>query len=262
MAIVATEFIWQSRYPFRAIYFYSSVFISPRKRKTLLPFHLFTLIVACGHDRKVRFSIAVFLPAIDSLLSGISWLQYCHYYVTATTWRDAYLSQTWKREFMINEKYQMTLDDTLVLRSISILIIILHNYIHRFSNVVLENQHVYYPERNKELIDSFLEFDSGLLWIWFPTMGIMEYRYSFFKVDMVWSWNMRKRGLLKISEVYEEACRQTLAASVTGSCMLGINQDFPCLSILGYTFLNILFAWEYERLLLWCKNRIVFKQRE
>ena len=63
---------------------------------------------------------------------------------------------------MINEKYQMTLDDTLVLRSISILIIILHNYIHRFSNVVLENQHVYYPERNKELIDSFLEFDSGL----------------------------------------------------------------------------------------------------
>lgn len=29
-----------------------------------------------------------------------------------------------KREFMINEKYQMTLDDTLVLRSISILIII------------------------------------------------------------------------------------------------------------------------------------------
>ena len=28
-----------------------------------------------------------------------------------------------KREFMINEKYQMTLDDTLVLRSISILII-------------------------------------------------------------------------------------------------------------------------------------------
>jgi peptidoglycan/LPS O-acetylase OafA/YrhL len=59
-------------------------------------------------------------------------------------------------------KYQMTLDDTLVLRGISILIIILHNYIHWFSNVVLENQHVYYPERNKELIDSFLEFDSGL----------------------------------------------------------------------------------------------------
>ena len=56
----------------------------------------------------------------------------------------------------------MTLDDTLVLRGISILIIILHNYIHWFSNVVLENQHVYYPERNKELIDSFLEFDSGL----------------------------------------------------------------------------------------------------
>ena len=47
----------------------------------------------------------------------------------------------------------MTLDDTLVLRGISILIIILHNYIHWFSNVVLENQHVYYPERNKELID-------------------------------------------------------------------------------------------------------------
>ena len=45
----------------------------------------------------------------------------------------------------------MTLDDTLVLRGISILIIILHNYIHWFSNVVLENQHVYYPERNKEL---------------------------------------------------------------------------------------------------------------
>ena len=67
-----------------------------------------------------------------------------------------------KREFMINEKYQMTLDDTLVLRGMSILIIILHNYIHRFSNVVLENQHVYYPERNKELINSFLEFDSGL----------------------------------------------------------------------------------------------------
>ena len=63
---------------------------------------------------------------------------------------------------MINEKYQMTLDDTLVLRGISILIIILHNYIHRFSNVVLENQHVYYPERNKELINSFLEFDPGL----------------------------------------------------------------------------------------------------
>ena len=57
----------------------------------------------------------------------------------------------------------MTLDDTLVLRSISILIIILHNYIHRFSNVVLENQHVYYPERNKELIDSFLEFDSRFI---------------------------------------------------------------------------------------------------
>lgn len=36
----------------------------------------------------------------------------------------------------------MTLDDTLVLRGISILIIILHNYIHWFSNVVLENQHV------------------------------------------------------------------------------------------------------------------------
>ena len=32
----------------------------------------------------------------------------------------------------------MTLDDTLVLRGISILIIILHNYIHWFSNVVLE----------------------------------------------------------------------------------------------------------------------------
>lgn len=63
---------------------------------------------------------------------------------------------------MINEKYQMTLDDTLVLRGMSILIIILYNYIHRFSNVVLENQHVYYPERNKELINSFLEFDSGL----------------------------------------------------------------------------------------------------
>ena len=63
----------------------------------------------------------------------------------------------------------MTLDDTLVLRGISILIIILHNYIHWFSNVVLENQHVYYPERNKELIDSFLEFDSGIhfsKWIW------------------------------------------------------------------------------------------------
>ena len=52
---------------------------------------------------------------------------------------------------MINEKYQMTLDDTLVLRSISILIIILHNYIHRFSNVVLENQHVYYPEEIRSL---------------------------------------------------------------------------------------------------------------
>ena len=39
---------------------------------------------------------------------------------------------------------------------------ILHNYIHWFSNVVLENQHVYYPERNKELINSVLEFDSGL----------------------------------------------------------------------------------------------------
>ena len=27
---------------------------------------------------------------------------------------------------------------------------------------MLENQHVYYPERNKELINSVLEFDSGL----------------------------------------------------------------------------------------------------
>ena len=42
------------------------------KRKTWLPFHLFTLIVACGHDRKVRLSIAVFSPAINSLLPGIS----------------------------------------------------------------------------------------------------------------------------------------------------------------------------------------------
>ena len=42
------------------------------KRKTWLPFHLFTLIVACGHDRKVRLSIAVFSPAIDYLLPGIS----------------------------------------------------------------------------------------------------------------------------------------------------------------------------------------------
>ena len=40
---------------------------------------------------------------------------------------------------MINEKYQMTLDDTLVLRGMSILIIILHNYIHRFSNVVFDS---------------------------------------------------------------------------------------------------------------------------
>lgn len=49
---------------------------------------------------------------------------------------------------------------------------------------------------------------------------------------------------------------------IVRSCMLGIKQDFPCLSIWGYTFLSILFAWEYKRLLLWCKNRIVFKQRE
>ena len=71
MAIVATEFIWQSRYPFQAIYFYSSVFISPENGRPGCISSL-TLIVACGHDRKVRFSIAVFLPAIDSLLSGIS----------------------------------------------------------------------------------------------------------------------------------------------------------------------------------------------
>ena len=49
---------------------------------------------------------------------------------------------------------------------------------------------------------------------------------------------------------------------IVRSCMLGIKQDFPYLSIWGYTFLSILFAWEYKRLLLWCKNRIVFKQRE
>ena len=49
---------------------------------------------------------------------------------------------------------------------------------------------------------------------------------------------------------------------IVRSCMLGIKQDFPCLSIWGYTFLSILFAWEYKRLLLWCKNRIVFKHRE
>ena len=49
---------------------------------------------------------------------------------------------------------------------------------------------------------------------------------------------------------------------IVRSCMLGIKQDFPYLSIWGYTFLSILFAWEYKRLLVWCKNRIVFKQRE
>ena len=49
---------------------------------------------------------------------------------------------------------------------------------------------------------------------------------------------------------------------IVRSCMLGINQDFPCLSILGYILLSILFAWEYKRLLRWCKSRVLFEQRK
>lgn len=352
---------------------------------------------------------------------------------------------------MINEKYQMTLDDTLVLRGMSILIIILHNYIHRFSNVLLENQHVYYPERNKELINSFFEFDSGLfldlishyghygvpvfvflsgyglvmkyekkevslkfqefmkrhagkLWLlllplliphflflgikdpsyfqehWFdlvlmagfagnlhPEPYIFHGPWWFFSLIVqlyiiyyafVYHRNIRPLVLLTVACIMVQATaigvirntdlleyfRFNFIGSVlpfalgiiaarrhffpTGSmaavafilfivccfnqylwlltfglvtiavlplaralhsnnklyaalkwlggisaflfvthpivrsCMLGIKQDFPCLSILGYTFLSILFAWEYKRFLVWCKNRIVFKQRE
>lgn len=45
----------------------------------------------------------------------------------------------------------MSLDETLILKGISILVIILHNFIHRLPGVVVENQHVFSMERNYEL---------------------------------------------------------------------------------------------------------------
>ena len=90
------------------------------KRKTWLPFYLFTLIVACGHDRKVRFSIAVFLPAIDSLLSGVSLVTILPLlcYSPDVAWY-LFISNMKKGNLWLMKKYQMTLDDTLVLRGMS-----------------------------------------------------------------------------------------------------------------------------------------------
>lgn len=58
---------------------------------------------------------------------------------------------------MFYTKYQINLDETLALKGISILVIILHNFIHRFPGVIVENQHIFSMERNRELITRFSE---------------------------------------------------------------------------------------------------------
>lgn len=64
---------------------------------------------------------------------------------------------------MFGKKYQMGLNEVLVLKGISILAIILHNFIHHFPGVVLENQHIFYSERNYKLIESVLRHSPDLL---------------------------------------------------------------------------------------------------
>lgn len=57
----------------------------------------------------------------------------------------------------------MGLNETLVLRGISIMVIILHNFIHRLPGAVIENQHVFHSGRNYELIESVLQRSPDLL---------------------------------------------------------------------------------------------------
>lgn len=64
---------------------------------------------------------------------------------------------------MFNKKYQMSLDETLILKGVSILVIILHNFVHRFPGAVIENQHVFLMERNCELVGRFLHISPGIL---------------------------------------------------------------------------------------------------
>lgn len=64
---------------------------------------------------------------------------------------------------MTREKYLMNLNETLVLRGISILFIVLHNFVHWLPGAIVENQHAFYPERNYELVDSILNFSPDLL---------------------------------------------------------------------------------------------------
>lgn len=57
----------------------------------------------------------------------------------------------------------MSLDETLILKGISILVIILHNFLHRLPGAVIENQHVFLMERNCELVGRFLHIGPGIL---------------------------------------------------------------------------------------------------
>lgn len=64
---------------------------------------------------------------------------------------------------MFLKKYQMSLDETLILKGISILVIVFHNFIHRFPGAVIENQHIFLMERCCKLIERFLHLSPGIL---------------------------------------------------------------------------------------------------
>lgn len=64
---------------------------------------------------------------------------------------------------MYSEKYQLSLNETFILKGVAILVIILHNFCHRLPGAVIENQHVFFVERNNELVELFLHGGPNLL---------------------------------------------------------------------------------------------------
>lgn len=60
------------------------------------------------------------------------------------------------------EKYQLSLDDTSVLKGIAILAIVIHNFCHWLPNIITENQHTFQIGKSCHFIESALQGGSNL----------------------------------------------------------------------------------------------------